>query len=96
MVCLLRGRKAGEASELFRPPQDGFTCTNSVAEYLTILCSRTVFGCGGGSWFKPKVKIFLLNWNKHSNVTGAASPRNKAEISELPGFCARTIRGEAG
>lgn len=54
---------------MFLPPQDGVTCTKSVAEYLIILCSRKVFVCGGGSWFKPKVKIFLLNWNKHISVT---------------------------
>lgn len=57
-------------------PQHGFTCTNSVAEYLIILCSRRVFGCGEGSWFKPKVKIFLLYWNKCISVVGAASFRN--------------------
>jgi hypothetical protein len=57
-------------------PQHGFTCTNNVAEYLIILCSRKVFGCGEGSWFKPKVKIFLLYWNKGIGVTGAANLRN--------------------
>lgn len=66
---------------MFMPPHDGFTCTKSVAEYLIILCSRKVFGCGGGSWFKPKVKIFLLNWKKHINVTDAARLRNKGEKS---------------
>lgn len=76
---------------MFLPPQDGFTCTKSVAEYLIILCSRKVFGCGGGSWFKPKVKIFLLNWNKHINVTSAVSLRNK--VSELPGLPAGKICG---
>ena len=68
---------------VFLPPQDGFTCTKSVAEYLIILCSRKVFGCGGGSCFKSKVKIFLLNWNKHNTVTGTASLRNMGEKSRV-------------
>lgn len=91
LVCLLNGGRAGEASAMFLPPQDGFTCTKSVAECLIILCSRKVFGCGGGSWFKPKVKIFLLNWNKQINVTSAVSLRNK--VSELPGLHAGKICG---
>lgn len=76
-ICFLSGRRAREASAMFLLPQVGFTCTKSVAEYLIIFCSRKVFGCGGGSWFKPKVNIFLLNWNKHINVTSAASLGNK-------------------
>lgn len=75
------------------PPLDSFTCTKSVAEYLIILCSRKVFGCGGGSCFTSKVKIFLLNWNKHINVTGTTSLRNLSCQACMPAtFAKRWVR----
>lgn len=67
-------------------PHNGFTCTNSVAEYLIILCSRTVFGCGEGSWFKPKVKIFLLYWEKTHQGNRCYQPQKQSEVSRASRF----------